>query len=782
VWQGLLRKGLPLGVWAGVLCSGLASCAAIIDGLAQLQLLDSVPPGITISSPAAGSSYTATVVVTGTVADGATADGDLGEIASVGYTMEPAFLQGDEVSFADGSFSFQFPTTTFNGPVIVTVTATDWNTNASSAQITLVDAGAIPSFTASAGNGQVTLGWDPVPLAQSYTIYYEAADLIPNESFSQRVTVLSGPETFAGLENGQIHTFLLRAHSSSGGDNWSNVLRAIPLSRAHLAPHLEPEVDRIVVSWTAIQGATGYEVLKDSSGGGSLVVIGTSSGASFVDDGFLVAGFDYYYAVRPLGAGDAPVSATNPARTAAFRRIGERRLGAVATAGSAEGIELVGSLAFVVDGVGLSILDVSSSSQPSLVGSVGTAGQATGVTVAGNVAYVADGLTSFRTIDIANPLAPVELDAGDATDFVWDVALSGGFAYVAADFAGLRLFDLSDPVAIIAAGSFDTTGQAFGIDIVGTLAYVANGLGSGLRIIDISDPVPGNWLEVGFQDMTTDNTEDVVVAGGVAFVADLQSGLAIIDVSTPSAPGPVVYLDTAGVANSIAVSGSVAYVADGLAGLVVVDVSAPAAPVAVLAVNTPGDAAGVAVGGAYAYVADRSSGVQIIDVAIPSGPLAIGPGVPGAVTALDVAVRGDYAFVAAGTGDLRVIDVSDENSPLVVGTWTPPPPLANLRALAASGDYLYAAGNQYGLVILDVSSPGSPQEVGRFNTPGLAQDVVVRGSHAFVADGNSGVQVIDVSTPASPTLLGNVATSDDASGIAVADGYAYIATGLAAAG
>ncbi len=56
----------------------------------------------------------------------------------------------------------------------------------------------------------------------------------------------------------------------------------------------------------------------------------------------------------------------------------------------------------------------------------------------------------------------------------------------------------------------------------------------------------------------------------------------------------------------VAVSGGYAYVADGSsAGLRVIDVSVPSAPVEVGFVDTPGIAGGVAVSGDYAYVATR---------------------------------------------------------------------------------------------------------------------------------------------------------------------------------
>jgi len=96
-----------------------------------------------------------------------------------------------------------------------------------------------------------------------------------------------------------------------------------------------------------------------------------------------------------------------------------------------------------------------------------------------------------------------------------------------------------------------------------------------------------------------------------AYVAGWESGLRVIDVSTPSAPVEVGFLDTPGYANGVAVSGSYAYLADYSYGLRVIDVSPPSAPAEIGFVDTPGLALDVAVAGGYAYVADWSAGLAV---------------------------------------------------------------------------------------------------------------------------------------------------------------------------
>lgn len=68
------------------------------------------------------------------------------------------------------------------------------------------------------------------------------------------------------------------------------------------------------------------------------------------------------------------------------------------------------------------------------------------------------------------------------------------------------------------------------------------------------------------------------MSGDLALVADWDKGLRVIDVSEPSLPVEVGFLDTPGFARDVAVSGGLAVVADYDAGLRVIDISEPSAP------------------------------------------------------------------------------------------------------------------------------------------------------------------------------------------------------------
>jgi len=281
----------------------------------------------------------------------------------------------------------------------------------------------------------------------------------------------------------------------------------------------------------------------------------------------------------------------------------------------------------------------------------------------------------------------------------------------------------------------DTTGWATDVYVSGDYAYVADGE-SGLAVIDISNPTNP---EMPMYEDTTGEAFGVYVSGDYAYVADDDSGLAVIDVSDPTNPGTPVYEDTTGYAHGVYVSGDYAYVAIGSWGLAVIDISNPANPGTPVYRNTAGSAYNVYVSGDYAYVADLSSGLAVIDISDPTNP---GTPVYEDTTgyAFGVYVSGDYAYVADISG-LAVIDISDPTNP---GTPVYEDTTGSANSVYVSGDYAYLAADYSGLAVIDVSDPTNPGAPVYKGTTGIAEGVYVSGDYAYVADAFSGLAVIQI--------------------------------------
>ena len=318
-------------------------------------------------------------------------------------------------------------------------------------------------------------------------------------------------------------------------------------------------------------------------------------------------------------------------------------------------------------------------------------------------------------------------------------------------------------------GSVDTPGSAYRIAVSGTLAYVAD-VSSGLQVIDISNPASPTIL--GSVD-TPGNALGIAVSGTVAYVADDSSGLQLIDVSNPSSPAIIGSVDTPGQASGVAVSGTLAYVGDWESGLQVIDVSNPAFPSILGSVDTPGQAWGVAVSGALAYLADYEGGFTAIDVSNPSSPKLL-DSVSTPFYPVGVVLSGTLAYVT-DEAVLQVIDISNPNHLSLLGSVSIPG--ATLWSVALSGTLAYVAAGEGGVQVIDVSNPASPQLVGGRAIPGQALDIVISGTQAYVADYLLGLQVIDVSNPASPVIGKSGWLSEEIHGISASGSIVYVADG-----
>jgi hypothetical protein len=65
-------------------------------------------------------------------------------------------------------------------------------------------------------------------------------------------------------------------------------------------------------------------------------------------------------------------------------------------------------------------------------------------------------------------------------------------------------------------------------------AYIADSRGGGLRIVDVRDP--GSPVLIGNMESPGGRTNDVVVHGNYAYLADHEAGVQVVNVADPSAP------------------------------------------------------------------------------------------------------------------------------------------------------------------------------------------------------------------------------------------------------
>ncbi len=734
----------------------LLSCPAQITENILTHINDETPPVITILSPEDGSYCAKTVVVSGSVLDTSISESATGEVSSLSYQILSSDLSGEIAVSEDGSFTFDFITTTLGSNFVLELLAVDWNGNSTNESLNLyiLEGDDIPSFSVTTGNKEVVLSWDEVPQTESYTIYYTTEGSPPTEYYGEVLENITSPYTLGNLKNGNLHYFLLKAVTSipDGEDNWSDFVKTIPLSSLTLASRVESEIGQIRIVWPEIPATDQFEVWRGIEQEGDYVNIsGIRIGNDYVDKQMLGAS-GFFYKIRP--AADCPEFS----------------------------ISVFGSPAYFPETY-------------SQVDFAAVTGDARRITINGNRAYIANSTEGLQIFDITDPENIVLLKTVDTPDTTLGIAVYGDYAYLAVSGTpdSVQIIDINENSANYGtiAHVINTSSNAFGVavsevyDRVCVTTYY-QGSTCGLDIINITDPITN--ATINHTVVTSDDGNDVAISGIYAYVAT-DGGTDIIDITDFGTAVPALTVappagQLSHEVHGITIDGDAAYVAysqgissaDG--GLQIIDISTPLSAADNGSVNTNGIARGVSVSGSFAYVADSSRGMKIINIDDPytskitSTPyLHLDVDTDG--TAYDTAVTGNYIFCATGNG-IQVVEFRNPSRGTLVDTI---PTSNSANSITVIGDYAYLAEGDAGLRIMNVTNPQSVSTINTVLTDDSADYVEVRGDYAFVAAGSAGLQIIDISSPSSASVVKTIATGSSAKSIALFGDYCIVSLG-----
>jgi hypothetical protein len=820
------RGGFTLAL-GGLLAAGvlsLAACPPPVVMSVLTQQKDKVAPVITITFPSNNSSYPATLLVTGKATDLANG-GALGKVASLRWDVTPATIPGQDVTStlqADGSYSFTVPTATFSGTVLLTVTAADWDGNKATSTITLVNNGQVPSFTAMSGNHQVTLNWNTVPLAASYSIYYTTNGTPPSVSNGTRVDNVTSGYAVSGLQNGSLCSFLLQAHSSSGPDNWSNTIQSIPLSSLTLAPQVTTtQYGQVTVSWKGMAANTPVQVFRSlgSTPSGFFNLTGPISATSFVDYS-VTPGQTYWYQVVPA-AYSTVVSASASGMASTLGLINQRVVNHVTSSNIADVVafSLNGSppyYAATVDGSTdtVNIYDVTNDPAMKTVKFTAHPFGSTANEHALRICFDANDYLVVAGQDVSGHVllgsvffngssaSTAGLGVGTASvtyQQVYDIKANNTYAFVADGYQGVIVFNYSSNRAAPTVASTYNPGAGYtdarSIAIDGSYIWLA-AYNHGVNIFSLNNStgaITAQTFSSGLTNIPNLNLfwpQAIALSGttgGYLYVADAASGLVVIQFSITGLPSTWTFatlgtLVVPGTATQIAEDFTYGrtYIASYDQGLTIVNTGNPSNPSLFDSYKfAPGSFAGrVSISDKYAYAVD--GGVEVID---PDTQIEFsydlpyyainGPAATQAINGADVRVQGTTAYVSTTSG-LSVYNVASPTSPS---------PLGSAAAASANGGYMdvvgtnvYVAAGTSGLQIFDVSTPSTPALLGTYSFGGseYARDVVLDGDYALLADNANGLLVVDVSTPSSPVLKAQYPAPSAAMGVKLVGTTLYL--------
>ena len=189
----------------------------------------------------------------------------------------------------------------------------------------------------------------------------------------------------------------------------------------------------------------------------------------------------------------------------------------------------------------------------------------------------------------------------------------------------------------------------------------------GVQIVDVSAPrsprIVANLPVPGW-------AVDLEVVGNLVYVAAMNSGLYVFDVSNLAQPQRIAFDRCTPLA--LAVRGDYAYVSDGDVNnlLRVYDISYPGAPWQVdrVPILSP---RGIGLAGNYAYVAAKEHGVRVVDITNPAQPKEVGyRQLPS--EAANATFAGQRLYVSGGEAGLHILETWNPQYPMLIRTWTPP--------------------------------------------------------------------------------------------------------------
>ncbi|MFG0245014.1 MAG: GC-type dockerin domain-anchored protein [Phycisphaerales bacterium JB052] len=375
-------------------------------------------------------------------------------------------------------------------------------------------------------------------------------------------------------------------------------------------------------------------------------------------------------------------------------------------------------------------------------------------------------------LDVTDPSDPIAV--GHVSGRAVDCEVAGDIAFVSGAAEGVSIYDVSDSTSPALLSQLVTVELALSTAVNEDTLFVASG-NQGLYSVDISmlsDPEVIRWYRFNF-----DQVNEVVVDGKIAYLADSDDGLYVLDISDPANVVTLDLVETQDEIVSLKIQDGRAYVADSDAGLLVYDVTAPTMSFLIGEYSQAGSVFSVFPFGDLAVMLNFEQ-MHIIDVRDPKGSAVIGMDTQ-ADPAEAVTVVGDIAYLSCGSQGLRIVDVSNPANPVQLGMYTEPN--ADMFDAQVVGNVAYLAADRNGLIVVDVSDPSDPVRVGGLLTNDSAQGVRVVGDRAYVSDLTSGLAIFDVNDASSPVLLGTYDTPDRTRRLDVAGDLVYIAdetTGL----
>jgi hypothetical protein len=293
------------------------------------------------------------------------------------------------------------------------------------------------------------------------------------------------------------------------------------------------------------------------------------------------------------------------------------------------------------------------------------------------------------------------------------------------------------------------------------------------------DDISGGYAILS-KHTTAGNAQDVIVSDSLAYIAQGEGGLMIVDIGNPHSPETVSITthNARGYSNRIAAKDSIIYIAAGTFGVTTINAGDPYEPFVTVFNLQMKPARNLIVMGDYLFVAVSESGIKIAEIGYPAQPDIRG-GFSTAGYAYGLAVSADTSRLLIATGEmgLSIYDISVFDNGFgvypMVG-WCDTPGYAEAVVLDDEKSIAYMACGDAGLQIIDYADSANIHIAGSYYHSGYAKSLVYRDGRVYLAARRGGLQIFDVSDASNPQLIG-VVNTESAMGLDENNGTIYVA-------
>lgn len=490
----------------------------------------------------------------------------------------------------------------------------------------------------------------------------------------------------------------------------------------------------------AVSGSHAYVTNEDNDL--YAVDIATPSEPTVVDtltvmrraSGIAIAGNYAYVAVSDSGV--QVIDITNPAALAS--------VGNLVLPGYAYGITIVGTYAYVWTHNNAHVVDISSPSSLQYIDSLPRGNEVNALAAYGNKLVAVTEAAGVIEYDLSNPAAPVVGRTIDGVTQSVNVSVAGDRAYVARRDSGFAVLDLSTPAMDIVLDGM-VVGRAVDVATSDSIALIAYGRG-GMYVFDVSGSGPLGPISV-YQG--TPEVVSVAAVRNEAYLIGRFTGFVVLDITDPAAVMAKGTADIGQHAANLLAGDGVVYATSRDSGLMIIDVSTPTAPSVLSAtpMSTEPRQVAVSTDSTHAYVALGTDGLCVVDISAPAAPSVVSTYTTASDWGLSVTVADTLLYYGNGSR-IQIFSITDPANPVLVDSATS---VYNAAQIILRDGKLVVAQSNYGLAVFEKKDDawqktGEYDDVSWRSGTSMTSYVAIGmwGTRVVAAYESGGVNVLDV--------------------------------------